>query len=96
MRTWLTDRFRISVPVVSALLASYPRPLDCSMRPTLEAPTQTPHRKTGSRRAQIGIQVGEAHEPRALGRKARDPAGGQRSGGLDRRPHAVLFKNMCK
>ena len=35
-----------------------------------ETSAQTPHRETGSRRAQIGIEVGEAHEPRALGRKA--------------------------
>jgi hypothetical protein len=39
-----------------------------------EAPAQTPHRETGSRRAQIRIEVGEAYELRAIGREARDPA----------------------
>ena len=35
-----------------------------------ETPAQTPNREAGPRRAQIGIEVGKAHEPHTLGRKA--------------------------
>jgi hypothetical protein len=37
-----------------------------------EAPAQTPDHEVGSRRVQIGIEVGEAHELRTIGRKARE------------------------
>jgi hypothetical protein len=59
-----------------------------------ETTAQAPNREASSRRAQISIEVGKAHEPHALGRKARNPALGQCPGRPDLRPRAVLFKDL--
>jgi len=77
-------------------LSRIPQPKTGEYLDLAETTAQAPNREASSRRAQISIEVGKAHEPYTLGRKARNPASGQCPSRPDLRPHAVFFKDLRK
>jgi len=73
-------------------LSRIPQPKTGEYLDLAETTAQAPNREASSRRAQIGIEVGKAHKPHTLGRKARNPARGQCPGRPDLRPHACFSR----